>query len=51
MADVDNHQQKQKLAGWFKMVHQEIVETQDEAMASDRTASNRGITGQIINKF
>jgi hypothetical protein len=42
MADVDNQQEKQKRAGWLNLVHQEIVETQEEDMASNRTASTKG---------
>jgi hypothetical protein len=51
MADHYNQQDKQNRAGWLKMVHQEIVETREEALASNKTASTKCIIQDIINKF
>jgi hypothetical protein len=47
----EKDQERQKREGWLKMVHQEIVETWGETIASDGKASTKGVIGEIINKF
>lgn len=47
----EKDQERQKREGWLKMVHQEIVETWGETIASDGKASTKGVIGEMINKF
>jgi hypothetical protein len=42
MTGVVKQQEKHNRAAWLKCVHQEIVQKQEEALASDRTASTKG---------
>jgi hypothetical protein len=49
MAGVINQQENHNRASWLKCVHQEIVQKREEALASDRTASTKGIIQEIMN--
>jgi hypothetical protein len=51
MDDVIKQHKKRYRAAWLKCFHQEIVQRREEALASDRTDSNRGGIQEIINKF